>query len=438
MREAEVVSALVPLERQRGQVGVQIVNGAYGAPSSGTGAAMGECCFDKQGNVVGLVLPAPRERRKPGGAHARVVRTHEILHARHTNNAKLKRCKFQPLVENAFEDARVHYKYWPQDVGTDMNRSLNRDCLAVALLDLHEIVTHPPTKFNWNSSILTLVRSMAILRGLGIEFPKKLLQRLKAIYGEHILNRLWRAVEAASRADVVKKMKEVMADIESCCIPEPADPERPKRLRPGGRPGRKVDVEMEVYDPPKTAPCVPMKCRKIVLRPYGGRINYGRLPQFVTSFDTSKLFLHRPTMEGFKGTIVIDASGSMGVSDVRLARLCRRLPGALVAYYSDWCEPEYGKTAGTLVVYARGGRRISDAEGAPKHGGGNDVDAAGIEWLLNQPGPHVLVTDEGFCGGWEGQSMRARALLRANPEVRVIPSIAEAWKQLLGVEEVAD
>jgi hypothetical protein len=69
------------------------------------------------------------------------------------------------------------------------------------------------------------------------------------------------------------------------------------------------------------------------------------------------------------------------------------------------------------------------------HNGSNDVDAAAIEWLLEQKGPHFLVTDQDFGGGWSGQATRARKLLQANPQIKIIDSIEDAWLQLCGQHE---
>ena len=89
---------------------------------------------------------------------------------------------------------------------------------------------------------------------------------------------------------------------------------------------------------------------------------------------------------------------------------------------------------GTLTVFARGGLRI-DCQSAPYHEHSNEVDAAAIQWLTQQPGPRVLVSDLEFCGGAIGQVDRAKMLLRFSPDIKVIQSIEDAWRQLVGSPE---
>ena len=176
------------------------------------------------------------------------------------------------------------------------------------------------------------------------------------------------------------------------------------------------------------------RSRQKVYSRCGGSLNYGGLQRFLTQWDSSRLFLRRPMRQGWSGTIVIDASGSMGVSSQRLIKLCSSLPGATVAYYCGAVMPQHPTSYGTLTVFARGGLRI-DCQSAPYHEHSNEVDAAAIQWLTQQPGPRVLVSDLEFCGGAIGQVDRAKMLLRFSPDIKVIQSIEDAWRQLVGSPE---
>ena len=63
---------------------------------------------------------------------------------------------------------------------------------------------------------------------------------------------------------------------------------------------------------------------------------------------------------------------------------------------------------GKLVIYAENGRRATSVD---HRYCGNEVDLFAIQWLLRQPAPRVYVGDGEFCGGPEGQDVKAAALL---------------------------
>src|SRR4051812_39209893 len=46
-----------------------------------------------------------------GGAYARTIRIHELLHA--NNTPAVRRRSYPQIAHNAIEDARVHFVYWP-------------------------------------------------------------------------------------------------------------------------------------------------------------------------------------------------------------------------------------------------------------------------------------------------------------------------------------
>jgi hypothetical protein len=124
------------------------------------------------------------------------------------------------------------------------------------------------------------------------------------------------------------------------------------------------------------------------------------------------------------GTILIDASGSMGVSKESLEALCRTAPAATVAYYSG-CGSK-----SEFVIYARGGRRARDIR-APL--GGNECDAFALRWLLKQPGntaSKILVSDGGFCSRYDDDSPTAARLLRR--------LISEGGKQILTIDKAME
>jgi len=92
------------------------------------------------------------------------------------------------------------------------------------------------------------------------------------------------------------------------------------------------------------------------------------------------------------GSILIDGSGSMNLTDVDLKRILSHSPGAVVACYS-------GNTHdGVLRVLAQDGRQVEEKWiGAPA-GGANVIDKPALEWLSKQAKPRIWVCDGQVTG----------------------------------------
>ena len=111
-----------------------------------------------------------------------------------------------------------------------------------------------------------------------------------------------------------------------------------------------------------------------------------------------KLFVKKsPNKPG--GTILIDASGSMGSWD-NIKKWCEEAPYGTIAYYAG----RMGK--GQLYIYARKGFRA--AEIVHTEGRDNVVDGPAMDWLMTQPRPRVMVTDRGFCSASDSLAQIAR------------------------------
>jgi hypothetical protein len=92
------------------------------------------------------------------------------------------------------------------------------------------------------------------------------------------------------------------------------------------------------------------------------------------------------------GTILCDASGSMHYKLSDFKRIISEAPAATIAFYAG----RAGK--GGIVIAARNGM-AADPQHVMRHiretlGGGNEVDAPALRWLIKQPGPHYWVSDE--------------------------------------------
>lgn len=330
------------------------------------------------------------------GAHARTIRLHEILHA---NRSPLRqRRKYPELAVQAIEDARVHMVYWP----SSMPRRANRDCLTAALLDARTI---PPMialgkADDWNVNLLVALRSMAIVKRLGDQRHSTRLQtRLQAAFGPIIVEKL------AEILSLVKSRK-TQALREFSSLLRSDDKTDNDNSQPGsGSTGAPTSNPMHVVRLPMSEACN-SAVRRTALGRSGARLNRSRLARAVATGSTSGLFIRPRYLPG--GTYLIDASGSMQLSTERLGELCRSSPAATVAYYSGWGSPDASGCYGELVIYAENGRRATSVD---HRYCGNEVDLYAIEWLLRQTAPRVYVGDGEFCGGPEGQDVKAAALL---------------------------
>lgn len=108
---------------------------------------------------------------------------------------------------------------------------------------------------------------------------------------------------------------------------------------------------------------------------------------------TDKLCFKRKVKKKFKGTVLIDVSGSMGWNKKRLLTLVEKIPAATIACYSG--EGAYGK----LYIVAKNGYVVNKL---PKFGSMNVIDVPAIEWLSQQPAPRIWLGDGGIAGVYDG------------------------------------
>lgn len=102
-----------------------------------------------------------------------------------------------------------------------------------------------------------------------------------------------------------------------------------------------------------------------------------------------KIFLDPRKQRG--GSVVVDISGSMGLSPDQVYEFVLACPGATIAQYSGSGE------TGELVVVAHKGR-IAPRHLIGKSQGGNVVDGPALEWVARQPKPRVWVSDTQVTG----------------------------------------
>lgn len=103
-----------------------------------------------------------------------------------------------------------------------------------------------------------------------------------------------------------------------------------------------------------------------------------------------KVFRH--VRRGRGGTVLIDASGSMQLSQGDIASILEAAPGCTVAVYS-------GNTHdGVLRVLACRGRQVDSEDVRSPAGGANVIDGPALQWLSKQQKPRIWVSDGQVTG----------------------------------------
>ena len=377
---AELLHDLVPAHRAAPRVQVRDSNQG------------GATCYGSKGAERGKVT----EVQAPlgAGAHGRTIRHHEALHARYSSPMS-KRSKYSPIAFNAVEDMRVHALWWPRG----MSRRANRDCLAVALRDARQARGAELENFDaFNITLLILGRSIAIVDKLGDSSQREYVNSVAAqLYGPIISSELWEIMRNCGARGAVKRFHALLRE---------KAPPRPGTSKGAGSKGPASSAPMRVVRLPLVAACDPSPV--VALARTGSHINASRLARAVITGSSAGLFRRRVTKSP-QGTVLIDASCSMGLTNDRLRALCCAFPAATVAFYSG--QGQMGDGAyGTLVIFAENGRRAEVIPDSVLHGS-NSVDLWALTWLLSQPRPRRFVTDGGFCGGPDGQDMETSKLL---------------------------
>ena len=91
------------------------------------------------------------------------------------------------------------------------------------------------------------------------------------------------------------------------------------------------------------------------------------------------------------GAVVIDCSGSMGLSLEQIEEIMALAPGVNIATYCSESEVGY------LTIVAKNGKRAAREDLKPRCGG-NGIDGPALRWVATQPGPRIWVSDAGVTG----------------------------------------
>ncbi len=395
----------------------------------------------KNGLITGATLPVG------DNAFQRTVRYHELLHANHTPQALHKLCKkYQKANDRqgwssvqTIEDVFVQAVYWPRK----STQQQNRDALCVAMQEARGLLHNHVDPRQYNDALRSTLRAMAIAytcaplaSTLWKDEWDKMTKAVVKAFGSGIFNALYQIIQnvqyAIGRSEPAQQKIRLRAikDLDLLYLDPPKPDFKGKPLAPEHAPSAEP---MKIVHLPLAESCTD-KSSGMRLTRSGARINVGRLATCVVNNTMAGLFRKRIPRNP-QGTVVFDASGSMGISPDFLRQLCKAAPGAQVAYYSG-SEGEMLHHAesfgpggyGALVIWAKEGRRYGGNK-CPYKYGGNEVDLFAIRWLLQQQAPRIIVTDRGFCGGPMGQSATALAVLEFAEKqglVRVIDGARQA------------
>jgi hypothetical protein len=149
--------------------------------------------------------------------------------------------------------------------------------------------------------------------------------------------------------------------------------------------------------------------------------------------------------KGGGGSILIDASGSMCLTDSMLCGFLNTAPMITLGFYNADCDCWHKGCRGNIYIFAANGRRAKTLNldrlrrgiinGNPRdnkaeYGVANLIDYHAIAWLLKQPAPRYLITDVQFTGPWNLAGQRLLRLAQERNLITLVPTI-DAMQKLL-------
>lgn len=139
---------------------------------------------------------------------------------------------------------------------------------------------------------------------------------------------------------------------------------------------------MFIDTPPLTQRLPEWKRRKIA-RP----VEEGSIPAYMHRYATD-MRVFKQTKKGDTGlSVLIDASGSMGLSPRQIDEIIAKVPGTTIGVYNG------SGAQGTLRIVAKDGKRVATADMLKPPGGGNVIDFPALQWLAKQVEPRLWVSD---------------------------------------------
>lgn len=140
--------------------------------------------------------------------------------------------------------------------------------------------------------------------------------------------------------------------------------------------------KMQIHTPPLS---VNLQGRLKNSRAYRAS-DFGYNPKYINRYCIDKkIFKQKQTVKG--GTILIDASGSMSLRGQDILDIMQLLPAVNIAMYNG------SYNTGDLRIIAKNGKRVDDNYLIQHTGRGNVVDGPALEWLATMPARRIWVSD---------------------------------------------
>ena len=352
--------------------------------------------FDQRGKVTAIHTPQDA-----------LVRVHELMHARHTVAKRFKN-QYKNVcntVAQITEDVRLHQVCWPWRFGATPKSIVKsaKKYLASEKADMDKMLAeHPEAKGTW-PEFATRLRQCAVNYGLcGATGPAAFANDAQLNLAMDVLNHCRKRREGRA-AELLQAA--FFPPIEVPVVPG----KKPRLGKSGRKPGSgNAKATMEIIELPHSEhiaeATVGHRLATSGSRLYRPALRRPILPQ--------RMFIRRAAVEP-GGTILVDASGSMGDFG-EITKWCEKAPFGTIAYYAG------SSHEGELYVYARNGKRAADIV-YPKCGRNNVVDGPALDWLMQQPAPRTIVTDRQFCGAWDSDAQIVRlGNLERNGDVKVV------------------
>ena len=327
-----------------------------------------------------------------GSTHARAVTLHELGHVK-WSPAKPNAAKYKVSLTSllACEDGRINQLI-------DMRIPGARPWFSDALMDMPGLpnmsdrITAMQMAGQHKESVLLVIAACGAEREAGLAALDDSLQRIvnaaenllykrRAIRGRYVNGRyvprprryvlpFKNTVRAAQYID------------EQFAAPASDDDDMERTLTGRWTPMIVKTPERPLTTVPKTA------ARRWLARDFGQVLR--RADRF---FTDRQAFGYRQVTKQRGGTVIVDGSSSMSLSDDDLTALLEAAPAATIAIYREHARKS------TLTVLSDQCRRVRDLSGVP-YGAGNGCDAAALQWGIGHSEPRIWYSDGEVCSAY--------------------------------------
>ena len=382
-----------------------------------------------------MYVPMDRECERCGVNHSRLIRRHELGHAKWSPKTigKLANGTRSDAVE-AMEEVRINYRLGMSKLPMDdfiecqdkiklhiTDMMFHASVADVILYIISSATFHVDKSFTKSMDfVLEILREciisddISILRQAELQFAKNTALQFIRTMTKHKWNQL---PSYRKTQKLAEKLSIILNEFIDKPKPEDVQPQQPgegegdtidgdsngeqdnlnptvddleQRMRKNliedmtyastrgtGRWG-----EMTIHTPPMS---VNLQGRLQNGRSYRAS-DYGYNPKYISRYCIDKkIFKQKQRVKG--GTILIDASGSMNFNGNDILEVMQLLPAVNIAMYNGAYD------SGDLHIIAKNGMRVDDKYLSMHTGRGNVVDGPALQWLASMPERRIWVSD---------------------------------------------